>query len=399
MSDYANHLYPGDHCLGEGIRVKRRTLTVWNCLTAPFSGAKTVHLQHEYSILGFAGCWGFLLLLYLLSLRLTGGKLVITLHTVYDWNHTEQLFAHRTRSRLLLRILSLYGRAYHRLILAAARLLIFLSDTSRLAFLRVTPAANAARMVTIPIGVYDLLLPPHPDPLPKEREQQVASPEPPDDLRCADRLATISPLPAGESRGEGVLRERYALQETDYVLTLFGFAYPNKGYHLAVEALNLLRSQHPNVRLLIVSGEPAEGGRQYLDELKQLVARHQLNDCVTFTGYIPTDDPGFDAVLLRTDCFLYPYLRESATSGSLATTLCARKVYITSDLGMFQDFTPGIKFHAGQVMDLAEKIKQAMQMGSAEMGRYRNELESYIANHNIPAMRTRHAETFLGLLK
>lgn len=358
VSDYTNHLYSDAQCLGSDVRLKKLDLSFWNCLKAPFVGADVVHLQHEYSLFGFAGCWGFLLLVYLLALRLTGGKLAVTLHTVYDWERTNELFAHRTQSRVLLRVLRLYGKAYHRLFVAAASLLIFLSDVSRAAFANTTPAAKAALMVTIPSGVYD--------------------------------------VPIRTQTGR-LLEERYGLSEADFVLTLFGFAFPNKGYHLAIEALHLLHRERPELKLLVVSGEPAEGGGRYLEQLKQLVSGYGLGDSVVFTGFIRFDDPLFDAVLVRTNCFLYPYVRESATSGSLATTLSARKTYLTSDLAMFRDFAPGIKFRAGDVTDLAAKIEQVRQMSSPDLARYRQQLESYIANNNLPAMRKRHVERFLNL--
>lgn len=360
VSDYVNHLYSGDGSLGDDIKVRRVAVGFWNCLKAPFSGAHIVHLQHEYSLFGFAGWRGLVLLLYFLGLRLTGAKLVLTVHTIYNWNRTEELFAHRTKSRLLLRLLSAYGHAYHRVILAAASLLVFLSEGSRQAFARVTPAAEAAPTLIIPIGVYDL-------------------PPPPE-----SSTTDSGRLPVGPGH---------------YVVTLFGFAYPNKGYHLAIEACRLLREELPHLRLLVVSGEPAEGGRQYLQELRERVAQSQLADRVVFTGYIPAEDPLYAAVLARTDCFVYPYLRESATSGSLATTLSARKVYITSDLDMFRDFVPGLKFRAGDAADLAARLRQAAGMSAPEKTAYRHRLEAYLAENDVQAMRRRHAEAFCKLLK
>jgi glycosyltransferase involved in cell wall biosynthesis len=360
VSDYSGHLYAGAQFETGDIRLQKIPLGFWNCLKIPFVRADVIHLQHEYSIYGFAGCWGFLLFCYLLILRLTGGKLVVTMHTVYNWDQAEQIFAHRTKSRLLIQALRLYGKMYHRLILMAASRLIFLSESSKAAFVRITPGIDPKKLTVIPIGVYDFPL----------------------------HVRNIAGLEA-----------RYGIKPDEHVFTLFGFAFPNKGYHLAIEALQTIRSEYPDLKLLIVSGEPDEGGFQYLTSLKQMATRLDLEKQVVFTGFIPFDDPLLDEVLLRTNCFLYPYLKESATSGSLATTLSARKVYITSDLEMFRSFTPGIKFRAGDAGDLAAKMLQVRQMNFAALTAYQERLQAYLASNNTDAMRKRHLDCFLELLE
>jgi glycosyltransferase involved in cell wall biosynthesis len=360
VSDYASNLYPETSGKDGDFTIKRVPFSLWNCLKIPFARADVVHLQHEYSMFGFAGGWGFLLFCYLLILRVTGVRLAVTIHTVYDWNRVDQLFAHRTQSRLVLALLRTYGKAYHRVLLGAASRLIFMSEASRNAFLRVTPNADPGKLVSIAIGAYDV------------------------------------PIRAQNGRN---LEQRYGIKPTDYVLTLFGFAYPNKGYHLTIEALRLLGDKANGIKLLVVSGEPTDGGANYLASLKETTAKSGLTHQVIFTGFIPFDDPILDEVLVRTDCFLYPYLRESATSGSLATTLAARKVYLTSDLEMFQSFTPGLKFRAGEPVDLAAKIVQAQQMNPSELAVYRERLESYIKENNIEATRKRHLENFSKLVR
>jgi glycosyltransferase involved in cell wall biosynthesis len=360
VSDYASHLYGGAQFETGGIRLQKTPLGFWNCLKIPFARADVIHLQHEYSLYGFAGCWGFLLFCYLLILRLTGCKLVVTIHTIYNWDQAGQIFAHRTKSRLLIQALRLYGKIYHRLILLAASRLIFLSEGSKVAFVRITPGVDPKKLTVIPIGVYNL------------------------------------PIHARNISG---LEARYGIKPDEYIFTLFGFAFPNKGYHLAIEALQILRTGHPDLKLLVVSGEPGEGGVQYLTSLKETATRLGLEKQVVFTGFIPFDDPLLDEVLLRTDCFLYPYMKESATSGSLATTLSARRVCITSDLEMFRSFTPGVKFRARDPGDLAAKMLQVRQMNSAALAAYQKQLQAYLVGNDTKAMRKRHLHCFLELLE
>jgi glycosyltransferase involved in cell wall biosynthesis len=360
VSDYASQLYAGTKFEAAGNRLVKVPLNFWNCLKIPFVRADIVHLQHEYSLYGFAGCWGFLLFAYLLLLRLTGGKLVVTLHTLYNWDQAGQIFAHRTKSRLVIQLLRFYGKAYHRLIMLAASRVIFLSEGSKANFVRIVPWADPKKLTVIPIGVYDLPI---------------------------------------HAKNAAALETRYGIAPDDYVFTLFGFAFPNKGYHLAIEALKELQTGQPGMKLLIVSGEPGEGGAQYLASLKEMTTRLDLEKAVVFTGFIPFDDPLFEEALLRTDCFLYPYLKESATSGSLATTLAARKIYIVSDLEMFRDFTPGIRFPAGDAVALAAEMRQVRQMDSAALKFYQIQLQAYLVSNNTEAMRQRHLDCFARLLE
>jgi glycosyltransferase involved in cell wall biosynthesis len=358
VSDYAGHLYAGSQFETGGIRLKKLPLGFWNCLKIPFIRADIVHLQHEYSIYGFAGCWGFLLFCYLLLLRLTGARLVVTIHTVYNWNQAGQIFAHRTRSRLVIGALYLYGKLYHRLLIMAASRLVFLSESSKAAFINATPGVDSGKIIVIPIGVYDLPI---------------------------------------HARNTNALETRFGIKSDDYVFALFGFAFPNKGYHLAIEALQTLRAKYPDLKLLIVSGEPGEGGAQYLASLKEMTARFGLETQVVFTGFIPFDDPLLDEALSRTNCFIYPYLKESATSGSLATTLSARKIYITSDLEMFRRFTAGIQFQAGNAGDLTAKMQQVREMDSAALAQYQERLQTYLSTNDTKTMQKRHLECFAEL--
>src|SRR5450432_2390192 len=86
VSDYTSQLYSGAEFETGGNRLIKMPLSFWNCLKIPFVRADIVHLQHEYSLYGFIGWWGVLLFCHLLLLRLTGGKLVVTLHTIYNWD-------------------------------------------------------------------------------------------------------------------------------------------------------------------------------------------------------------------------------------------------------------------------------------------------------------------------
>jgi glycosyltransferase involved in cell wall biosynthesis len=67
-------------------------------------------------------------------------------------------------------------------------------------------------------------------------------------------------------------------------LGLLGRLVEWKGQNVAIEALALIRKSLPEARLLI-GGDAAQGTAAYPRHLRALVARHQLEDAVEFTGF------------------------------------------------------------------------------------------------------------------
>jgi glycosyltransferase involved in cell wall biosynthesis len=59
-----------------------------------------------------------------------------------------------------------------------------------------------------------------------------------------------------------------------------------KGYNKVLEALPYIRQVIPNIHYILV-GQGDDRPR-----LEQWIARHQLQDCVTLTGFIPDDELG-----------------------------------------------------------------------------------------------------------
>jgi glycosyltransferase involved in cell wall biosynthesis len=144
------------------------------------------------------------------------------------------------------------------------------------------------------------------------------------------------------------------------IFTLFGFAFPNKGFEYAILALYILmRRRRTDVRLLIISGEHATSVRNdYLAGLKKLVWTHRLNGRVEFTGYVASGDlkPYFD----RTFCFLFPYLHRDTPSGAISTALHTGKPVIVSNIRAFQEYDGLLNFAEKDAEGLADKMEQLM---------------------------------------
>ena len=90
----------------------------------------------------------------------------------------------------------------------------------------------------------------------------------------------------GPADGAG-LRAEFAIPPEAPVVGVVAVMRPEKRLDVLVEAMAILRQVQPDVRLLIVGGSSLNG---HLADLKQLVERRSLLDCVHFLG-IRTDVP------------------------------------------------------------------------------------------------------------
>lgn len=79
-----------------------------------------------------------------------------------------------------------------------------------------------------------------------------------------------------------VLRGKYGLAKEDFVLGVVGKIYREKGQKEVMLALDSLRRNHPQLKLLVVGGVKDE---DYYQGLKKLVNEMNLERHVCFTGY------------------------------------------------------------------------------------------------------------------
>lgn len=87
----------------------------------------------------------------------------------------------------------------------------------------------------------------------------------------------------------------------DPVLLGVGAVKPRKGYHVAIEALPIVRERYPDVHYYVVGDDQ---DRKYVARLRETVDRLGLQENVTITGTI--DDSRLDALYRRCGAFVLP---------------------------------------------------------------------------------------------
>ena len=103
------------------------------------------------------------------------------------------------------------------------------------------------------------------------------------------------------------LRRSLNLPENAFpIIGMTGRITEEKGYLELIEALAKLRSQFPNIHLLVIGGQLSSERDVFQSQLGQLIQQQNLDSCVTFTGF-RSDIP---ELLGLVDVFTLPSYRE-----------------------------------------------------------------------------------------
>ncbi|HEY0002704.1 MAG TPA: glycosyltransferase [Actinoplanes sp.] len=145
---------------------------------------------------------------------------------------------------------------------------------------------------------------------------------------------------ASTVRDHGALRSRFGIDPGRPVVLNFGYLYRTKGVEYLIDALALRRAGgHPMPAVLIAGEVPQRRGmfrifqarnNRYLAGLKQRIRSADLEEVVTFTGYIAADE--LYSLFTLADVVVLPYLSVDQ-SGVLNTAIAARTPVIASDIG------------------------------------------------------------------
>lgn len=181
-------------------------------------------------------------------------------------------------------------------------------------------------------------------------------------------------------------QESKSVESKEVVLLCASRLSRRKGFKYVVDALHLLRSRYPTVRLLIAGGEgDAEA------ELRQQVKSLNLSDRVEFFGEYNAQQ--LVHIQQRSDIFILPSFNEGMSNNILEALASGLPVIMTPTGGaeeLIREGENGYIVRFGDAQDIAEKIErllinlelcQRMSRQSriiAESMSWKNVAESYI---------------------
>jgi len=153
----------------------------------------------------------------------------------------------------------------------------------------------------------------------------------------------IKPIPP---RKPAVLREKYGLDQRDYVLYL-GRITPEKGIHYLMDAYRQLKTD----KKLVIAGGISDS-EDYFESLKAMAAGDKN---ILFTGFVQGD------ILAELYSNAYIYVLPSDLEGmplSLLEAMSCGNCCLVSDIAECADVIGenGVTFRRGDVQDLADKL-------------------------------------------
>ena len=142
-------------------------------------------------------------------------------------------------------------------------------------------------------------------------------------------------------------------------------AYRRKGLFLGVEALQIVRTANPNVKLLIIGGSPNVTNR--LKRQLDLLAP-DWKEWIQITGHVPD----VARALCAADAFFYPSYFESFASVELEAVALVLPLLLTRHFGTEMTLRPGVngellsfdpKEMAGQIASAVKRLSEYDQSG------------------------------------
>jgi glycosyltransferase involved in cell wall biosynthesis len=141
-------------------------------------------------------------------------------------------------------------------------------------------------------------------------------------------------------------------------LLYVGQISPHKGVHLAIEAVGMLKARNPATPFhLTIAGRCVSAS--YEAELNELVARYDLKENVSFTGFVARED--LPELYRKHTLLLFPSMWEEPMGISVLEALASGLAVISSGTGgsgeLIDNGVTGRFFKSGDAADLSKTIE------------------------------------------
>jgi len=205
----------------------------------------------------------------------------------------------------------------------------------------------------------------------------------------------ISVLPHGVTLYPKVEREK-AREELGitkpYVVTLWGFILPHKGYELVLDAVK----DREDVCFLIAGSE--ERDLQYWSFLQQLAKTWNVKAEIVKTGFLPEDK--IPVVFGATDLCCFPY-QHTMDSGALRYALGSKVLSLASSapfmLELFQQY--GIPYISKDPWDRNFKVALRQLLEKTDLNDFEARCERFAEENSWENIARKHYELYIQILE
>jgi len=146
------------------------------------------------------------------------------------------------------------------------------------------------------------------------------------------------------------------------------FKSPLKGFHILLEAINYLKDEFPDIRV-VVPGTLNKRminktfGNSYFRIIKNMIIKYDLENNINFTGILNAKQ--ISEILKETNVFVLPSLIENSSNALGEAQLGGTPCIVSDNCGGIDSIITGdvngLKFRKGDSYQLANRIKQIFE--------------------------------------
>ncbi|MDQ0244444.1 glycosyltransferase involved in cell wall biosynthesis [Bacillus fengqiuensis] len=152
------------------------------------------------------------------------------------------------------------------------------------------------------------------------------------------------------------IKKKYRLSSNDRLIFSVGRVVYEKGFHILIEAAEIIRKETANVRFIVAGKGPL------LHEYRALVKEKELDSHIQFIGYVTDDER--NQLFHLSEIVVFPSLYEPFGIVALEGMVVGKPTIVTNTGGLqtiVEDGVSGIKVRPDDAVHLAEKILILLQ--------------------------------------
>ena len=191
------------------------------------------------------------------------------------------------------------------------------------------------------------------------------------------------------------IRKKYSMKKSDFIVGICARLEECKGHDTFLSAAAILRRTHPEIpfRFLIIG----DGTRS--EELKSLAREYEIDDCVTFTGFVSDMAPIYHILRINVNCSCGTETSCLAISEGMSVGLPTIASNYGGNVAMIGDSDAGMLFSVGDAQSLADAILKIAQNDVLELKMKLAAKERYLSHFTAEKMSREVQNVYENLIK
>jgi glycosyltransferase involved in cell wall biosynthesis len=190
----------------------------------------------------------------------------------------------------------------------------------------------------------------------------------------APPLLTIVDDADGSARRD--TRAKLGFAEGDFVVSYFGYIYPEKGVETVLEAAAAAAKRVPNLKLMMIGGSPKAANPRdpnYAERMRKLADDLGLGGRTTWTGHLDPEGDGASKHLHAADLSLMPFVQGIRLNNSSYSVVSSHGLPVVTTRGEpleadFKDRDNVLLFPPGDATAAAEAVVEVATVPTLRQG-------------------------------